>query len=256
MGPPRNHSSIGLGLSSGALAFGTLKPQKSSLKIPKANRKIIAAPEVPRISMQERFGVSVHGDRSPREPLTCMFSDPLIQVKAGIRKALGDGSDTLRPTEREETPVVVIRVFCCGQSGLTSLADLSREFTGQRTQTKIAEILHPEKILSDALQRRPAVTGGCNRRLSHQVTVRIFAPLLGNIGAQVVVNELKGVKPLCLLGKRFGEDISYCSKVSTLIMSKCSASNCCFSQPKLMFWVRSVWRIFSLSPLLTIVMVA
>ena len=24
-----------------------------------------------------------------------------------------------------------------------------------------------------------------------------------------MVNELKGVKPLCLLGKRFGEDISY-----------------------------------------------
>ena len=72
----------------------------------------------------------------------------------------------------------------------------------------IAEILHPEKILSDALQRRPAVSGGCNRRLSHQVTVRVLAPLLGDIGAQVVVNEPKSVKPLSLFSERFGEDNS------------------------------------------------
>ena len=59
-----------------------------------------------------------------------MFSNPLIQVEAGIRKALGDVGDTLHPTEREETPVVVVRIFGCGQSGLTSLADLSREIVG------------------------------------------------------------------------------------------------------------------------------
>ena len=85
VGSSSDNSAIGLGLSPGALTFGTLKPQEASFEFPDANRKV----EVSRIGMQERLGISVHSNRRPSETLARMFADPLVHVATGIGKALG-----------------------------------------------------------------------------------------------------------------------------------------------------------------------
>ena len=99
------------------------------------------------------------------------------------------------PLNEKETPIAVVGVIGGSKPRPSLHTHLSWEFGCDRKQSLVAEILNHEKILGNTLQRWPAMTGGCNRRFRNQAAIRILAPLLGNIIAQVAVDQPESVKP-------------------------------------------------------------